>query len=186
MASDPPSPAPRSMAARVALLVGIGAGLGALSNGLGPRRIPWFPAPPDPAAVAEHAAGDILTAGVERLVRSGAAVLVDARREVDYEAGHIPGALSYPLLHFDEKMGEVLPRLLEAQAAGRPIVVYCEGGECESSKGLIARLEAAGIQGALLYAGGWQTWTAGGHPVERDTPGGGPGGAAAATEGAGS
>jgi rhodanese-related sulfurtransferase len=53
----------------------------------------------------------------ERLISEGAQ-LVEALPSVNYEDGHIPGAISLPLKQLDADSAKMLDR-------GRPVVVYC-------------------------------------------------------------
>ena len=165
-----------SVAGRAAILVGLAAALGAGANFIGPRRIPWTPggAGPGGAAVGGAAGAgapsDVSLAGLRSLRDAAAAVVVDARLPRDYEAGHIPGALNVPYVDFEGRLGEFLPRIQEAAFPGpdtrRVLVVYCDGGDCESSKGLMEKLRAAGAGTLLLYSGGWEEWFRSGEPAE--------------------
>jgi len=53
-----------------------------------------------------------------KLNTASGAVVVDVRGEADYEAGHIPGALSIPL-------DQVEKRAAELKKLNKPIVLYC-------------------------------------------------------------
>lgn len=137
--------------------------------------------PPAPPAVSTPGAGELpvvpdrdeaievnLTT-VKRFFDAGAAVLVDAREAPEYAEGHIPGALSLP---FDDVVAN--PGLLGAvKGAGRPIIIYCGGGDCELSKNLAANMLAGGIRKVLVFTGGFQEWRDAGYPVERGAARGG-------------
>ncbi len=79
---------------------------------------------------------------LERLARDEV-VLIDVRPEVEFQAGHLPGAVSIPL--------DDLEKHLEGLPSGKLIVAYCRGPYCVladqalellSSKGwAVARLE---------------------------------------------
>ena len=85
---------------------------------------------------------------------SGAALFVDARDVEEYAAGHIAGAISMP---YDVAAGE--PELIEnLDPGGRPIVVYCGGGECELSMSLAYEMIFAGHTKVLIYMGGYDEW----------------------------
>jgi rhodanese-related sulfurtransferase len=92
---------------------------------------------------------------------AGAALFVDARDVEEYSAGHISGAISMP---YDVASGD--PELIESlDPGGRPIVVYCGGGECELSISLAYEMIFAGHTKVLIYTGGYDEWAGAGQPV---------------------
>lgn len=110
----------------------------------------------------------------EDLWRTGAALILDARAADLYERGHLPGALNAPAAEAGQK---ITPALQDA-AKDRPLVVYCEGGDCQSSLALAKRLHEGGFADVRVFSGGWEAWTAAGLPVEEgwDRAPEGPGG----------
>ena len=94
---------------------------------------------------------------------AGAALFIDARDASEYEEGHIPGAMR---MTRDEALGDP-DRVKALPVQGRPIVAYCDGGECEASLELAQALVGAGYRKVLVYAGGFPEWVAAGYPVER-------------------
>lgn len=100
----------------------------------------------------------------EDLFADGGAAFLDSRSRVEFGKGHIPGAKSLPL---DENRRGVKP-----EAVGLPVertlVVYCEGGGCQTSVGLARLLHAAGFQDIRVLAGGWTEWRAAGLPESKD------------------
>ena len=92
----------------------------------------------------------------------GAAVFVDAREAVEYAEGHIAGALSVP---FDDAVKN--PALLEPfKRAGKPLILYCSGGDCELSKDLARNMVAEGIRKVLVFTDGMPAWQVAGYPTE--------------------
>lgn len=91
-------------------------------------------------------------------------LFVDARDDHLYQEGHIPGAWQldryYPQNY--------LPALLPVCKTAASIVVYCTGGDCEDSEFAAELLRQAGLPpGSLLvYAGGFEEWSAQGRPIE--------------------
>ncbi|RMH58816.1 MAG: rhodanese-like domain-containing protein [Candidatus Hydrogenedentota bacterium] len=80
---------------------------------------------------------------------------VDARREIDYEKEHIPGAL---LLN-EENWNEAAGRFFEAWSPEVLVVVYCNSVSCGRSHHIAKRLkEEAGLDNVVVLAGGWQAW----------------------------
>lgn len=120
----------------------------------------------DPTGLASRA-------DVERLCRSRAAVVLDARaREryagvtepIDARPGHIPGARSAPfadnLVDGHLRAPAELRALYAAHGVtpGTPVVAYCGSGvtACHT----LLALELAGLPGALLYDGSYSQWAA--------------------------
>jgi rhodanese-related sulfurtransferase len=99
---------------------------------------------------------------VKKFFDAGAAVFVDAREASEYAEGHIAGALSVP---FDDAVRK--PALLEPfKRAGKPLILYCSGGDCELSKDLARNMLAEGIRKVLVFTDGFPAWKAAGYPVE--------------------
>ena len=93
----------------------------------------------------------------------GLNVFVDARKDEEYERGHIPGAVQCDHYYLENYLDAVML----AAAAAEKVVVYCNGGDCEDSIFVSTELVAAGISfdNIYLFGGGWTAWTAGDHPV---------------------
>jgi rhodanese-related sulfurtransferase len=82
-------------------------------------------------------------------------LFVDARSRQRYEAGHIPGAI---LLN-EEQWDTLFPAFSDAWDPDKTIVVYCDGGGCEASQEVAARLrKALGVETIFVLKGGWPAW----------------------------
>jgi rhodanese-related sulfurtransferase len=92
-----------------------------------------------------------------RRVREGAVTVLDVRPLEEYEAGHIPGALSVPLKELERRLDE-LPR-------DREIVAYCRGPYCVMALDAVDSLRERGFQAVRLEEG-VPDWRARGLPVE--------------------
>ena len=80
---------------------------------------------------------------------------VDARSRKRYELEHIPGAI---LLNEDE-WERCVPEFLDAWSPDKTIVVYCDGGRCEASHAVAARLrEELQLESVYVLKGGWDAW----------------------------
>jgi rhodanese-related sulfurtransferase len=93
---------------------------------------------------------------MERL-SDGNVVVLDVRPEVEYRAGHIPGALSVPV--------DALEAALQALPKDKEIVAYCRGPYCVFSDEAVTLLRSRGYQARRL-AEGLPDWRAKGLPVE--------------------
>lgn len=102
-------------------------------------------------------------ATLKKLYAASAALVIDAREAADYADGHISGALSLP---YNDAMAEP-ERVKKIDPAGRPIVIYCSGGDCELSMDLAKLLVEAGKRRVLVYEGGFPEWQGASLPVTK-------------------
>ena len=71
-------------------------------------------------------------------MRTGDVVVLDVRPADEYEAGHLPGALSIPIRELKKRLRE-LP-------TGREVVAYCRGPYCVYAGQAVELLERAGFK----------------------------------------
>lgn len=90
-------------------------------------------------------------------VRSGEVTLLDVRPPEEFEAGHIPGAVSLPLADLKARLDE-LPR-------DREVVAYCRGPYCVLAVQAAELLRAHGFR-AVRMEEGVPDWRARGLRVE--------------------
>jgi len=76
-------------------------------------------------------------------------VLVDVRPRLEYESGHLPGAIAMPLDELEERLAE-LPQ-------DKRVVVYCRGKYCQFADEAVSLLRRHGIE-AVRLEGGWPQW----------------------------
>ncbi len=188
-----PFAGPGRLAAEAASIVALAVVAAAASNALaGPeRRLDWRAAPPSAApmpaspiaassvsaspkpAVAASAASppwtEVSGEEAERLSRTGV-LFLDARRSSEYRAGHVAGARTMPVWEagIDDRINALFQERTDQTL---PIVVYCNGGECEDSHDLAQRLYLAGFDAVRVYRDGFPDWSRRGLAVRKgDTP----------------
>lgn len=93
---------------------------------------------------------------VQRLVQRGKAVLVDVRPAMEFESGHVAGAISIPIEELDAHVDR-LPR-------NKRIVAYCRGAYCLFADEAVALLRKRGFD-AVRLEGGWPEWVTEGRAV---------------------
>jgi len=76
--------------------------------------------------------------------------LVDVREPGEYAAGHVEGAVNFPLSGFDAKR---LPK-------GKPVVLICRSGA--RSAQALAKARGAGLSDIRHYRGGCMGWSSAG------------------------
>jgi rhodanese-related sulfurtransferase len=93
---------------------------------------------------------------LRRRLRNGEATVIDVRPRSEYEAGHLPGALSVPVAELKKRMKEF--------AKAREIIAYCRGPYCVYSLDAVTLLRKNGYR-ARRAEGGLPEWRLAGLPV---------------------
>jgi rhodanese-related sulfurtransferase len=116
-----------------------------------------------PLAHAEIAGIALLDrAAAESLWHDSTTLFVDVRSPIDYDFGHIAGAVSLPEEEFDKRFPDLKPRLEQA----RTIVVYCSNRACAKSLRVTIQLHQAGLTQTAIYPAGWNEWYLHELPIE--------------------
>ncbi len=81
-------------------------------------------------------------------------VILDARNAEDFAEAHIGNAKNiFPYDPMDQLFAKA-----QKLPTNKKIVVYCDGGNCDSSHKLAEFLESIGFDKVYLYTGGWEDW----------------------------
>lgn len=89
-------------------------------------------------------------------------IVLDARTEDDFRAGHIPGAAGFNTRDFERifrERGELLK-------LGKTILIYCSGPGCTDSSDLAIKLHGKGIKEIFVFKGGIEEWISAGDELE--------------------
>lgn len=124
-----------------------------------------------PGAATQPASGqrtvsfDELAAIINDPNRYGLDAIIDARDDVPYRDGHIPGAVQFWPYAPDYYMAAV-----DRAMAAERVILYCNGGECADSHMAGELLQQYGIlpEQIFIYAGGWEEWEAKNMPIEKN------------------
>nr|WP_277613515.1 rhodanese-like domain-containing protein [Cryobacterium fucosi] len=76
---------------------------------------------------------------------AGTVTVLDVRPWQEYQAAHIPGALSIPLEELSDRLSELPP--------GRDVVAYCRGAYCVLAYEAISLLRRSGRRATRLNEG---------------------------------
>ena len=101
--------------------------------------------------------GEVVPRDKVRELLKARAVLLDVRPRVEFDAGHLRGAVNIPIDELPDRLGE-LPR-------GRQVITYCRGEYCLFADEAAALLRENGFDVARLE-GGWPEWQTEGRPVQ--------------------
>jgi DNA-binding transcriptional ArsR family regulator/rhodanese-related sulfurtransferase len=105
---------------------------------------------------SDRAVEEIGRAELLRRAKAGDVVVLDVRPTEEYAAGHIPGALSVPVDHLADRIGE-LPAAVE-------VVAYCRGRFCVFAHDAVRLLTTHG-RAARRLEDGMLEWRLAGLPV---------------------
>ena len=106
----------------------------------------------DPDSLEAVDAGELL-----QRVRDGAVTLLDVRPADEYDAGHLPGALSIPPDEVERRLSDI--------PSDRPVIAYCRGPLCVYAMNAVKTLRTHGYDASRMSLGVPQ-WRLAGHPVE--------------------
>jgi rhodanese-related sulfurtransferase len=162
--------------------------LGLAANLVHPHRIPYVKSKP-PVQVdlpPDVKIEEIEVIQAKDLWDLGEYLFVDSRSAVQYEEGHIAGAVNLPWEEFEKyyRPGgrSAAPGVRPAPPNGngtefhsggavdlrsKPgLVIYCAGEDCDISHALARRLYQDGFQNIFVFFGGWHAWQDAGFPTE--------------------
>lgn len=88
-------------------------------------------------------------------------LFIDARNKNDYDYSHIKNSVSLPVFQFED-----YKPLLETIQPDQPIVVYCNGPDCDMSDMLAEKLYELGYHKLFVFKGGWEEWENADYPSE--------------------
>lgn len=100
---------------------------------------------------------------VYKIYQKPEVALLDARSTVEYNYGHIKGALSLPDEEFDKKY----PGMIAKLSNKKEIIVYCSGEGCGLSEHLAKKLKTKGHRNIKLFVGGWPAWLQAEYPTDK-------------------
>ena len=97
---------------------------------------------------------------LRKLIRDGGVTVIDVRPAAEYEAGHIPGAISIPVAQLKRRLVEIPKK--------KDVIAYCRGPYCVYSVEAVEVLRKHGYQ-ARRTDEGFPDWKAEGWPIEAES-----------------
>jgi len=132
-------------------------------NAVRPNGIKWFVSRETiyPPPTRQQREAGLPREQVRAAIEKGL-LIIDARRDDQYQRGHIPTAVNLPA----ETAAENLEKVFERADLEDPIIVYCGGADCEDSREVFELLKGMGFRNVRLYFGGWEDWLRARMPIE--------------------
>ena len=90
-------------------------------------------------------------------IEQGLVIVLDVRPPLEYEAGHVPGAINIPLQELEQRLKDF--------DHNKEIVAYCRGPHCILAFDAVAKLREQGFKASRLEDG-FPEWKTEGLPVE--------------------
>ncbi|MCP3873692.1 MAG: rhodanese-like domain-containing protein [Desulfobacteraceae bacterium] len=101
---------------------------------------------------------------IKQIVEKKQRIILDVRPTETYNQGHLPGALSFPLMDFDQMVEQLLTSIKKAS----PILVYCSSVECTDSHTFAERLKNMKYENVKVFSGGFRQWEEKGFNIEKN------------------
>jgi rhodanese-related sulfurtransferase len=139
-------------------VLGVASVLAVLVNAFRPDRLPWVIRPAESTNPGENPdlakEVSISLEEVRKYLADGSATFVDARNPEEFVKGHLALAVNIPAAGKESYMN----RALEMVPREGPVVIYCEGGECESSNIIFEFLFRLGFrkENLWIFKPGWE------------------------------
>lgn len=115
--------------------------------------VPFFGSQRGSAAATNGAASAVDRQFVQQAIATRSHAIVDARSELQFTFGHIPGAINVPADTPD------LEALIERNnLREQKIIAYCSSAQCDLAERLAEKLIALGCDDVVIYTGGWEEW----------------------------
>lgn len=106
---------------------------------------------------------EIDTLLLKQLLEGDEVVLLDARIKEEFDRGHIPSAISFPIRKFEKKYLKIKNLLSKEKI----IIIYCSSKYCSDSTILAKKLYFKDHRGIFIYKESFQGWVSNGNPIDR-------------------
>jgi len=101
---------------------------------------------------------------IKQIVQDKKRIILDVRPGEIYNQGHLPGALSFPLMEFDQKIIQILDSINRQSA----LLIYCSSVECTDSHTFAQRLTNLGYDNVKVFSGGFRQWQEKGYEIKKN------------------
>ena len=94
-------------------------------------------------------------------IKQGLVIVLDVRPALEYESGHVPGAVNIPLKELEQRLAEF------DQDREKEFVAYCRGPHCILAFDAVAKLREKGFKASRMEDG-FPEWKNAGLPIEEN------------------
>jgi rhodanese-related sulfurtransferase len=98
------------------------------------------------------------------IVQKKQRIIIDVRPREAYDQGHLPSALSFPLMEFDQGIGQIL----ESINRQTPLLIYCSSFECTDSHTFAQQLIGLKYENVRVFSGGFRQWQEKEYEIEKN------------------
>jgi rhodanese-related sulfurtransferase len=91
----------------------------------------------------------------------------DARVQEEFDEGHVKGAIIMDPTDDAIVASKSKPEVLKRFDPRLPVVIYCNGGDCDSSQLIGLILRRWGFSNVNVFEEGYPLWLNSGHPIEK-------------------
>ncbi|KAA3633856.1 MAG: rhodanese-like domain-containing protein [Calditrichaeota bacterium] len=89
----------------------------------------------------------------------GKAMFVDARDDIEFYCGTIPGSVNIPFDYLpEENTDQYIDSMMNNVSKDTPIIVFCSGEECDLSLHLARNMQYYGYTNLSIFFGGAREW----------------------------
>lgn len=98
---------------------------------------------------------------VEQVIQSKNRLIIDTRPKAVFNQGHLPGAVSFPLVDFEDNF----QRMMTQMTHETPLLIYCSGADCTDSHAFADILMNMQFTDVKIYTKGFRGWKKEGRTV---------------------
>ncbi|PKL84661.1 MAG: hypothetical protein CVV22_11760 [Ignavibacteriae bacterium HGW-Ignavibacteriae-1] len=91
---------------------------------------------------------------MKKIINNPDFIIIDARSPEMFSKSKIGKAIN--IFPYDEE-AVYMPKIFDLPT-GKRIVIYCDGGNCDSSHKLAEAIKSFGYKNVFIYTGGWDDW----------------------------
>ena len=101
---------------------------------------------------------------IQTIIKTKSRIIIDVRHRDIYDQGHLPGALSFPIIDFDQNIRQIITTIKRKE----PLLIYCSSSECSDSHSFAAHLINLKYTDVKIFSGGFRTWEEDGRKIEKN------------------
>ncbi len=101
---------------------------------------------------------------VSKIIKEKQRTIIDVRAREVFDMGHIPTAVSFPLVTFDDNFLQMLSTIKQHD----PVLLYCSSVYCTDSHSFADLIMNMGYTDVKVFSGGFDQWQEKGYEIEKN------------------